>query len=189
MRIALLGPPGSGKGTQGVVLRETYGIPHVSSGELLRAAVREGTDLGRKAKAFMDAGELVPDDLVLAMMKERLAKDDCRRGFLLDGFPRTRAQAEALTTMLSEAATPLDHVVSLSVAEGEIVARLRGRREQEGRADDSDETVIARMRVYTAETAPLLDYYRSRGLLREIDGVGKPEEISGRIRLAVGSPR
>jgi adenylate kinase len=137
----------------------------------------------------MDAGALVPDDLVLAMMKEHLAKDDCRRGFLLDGFPRTRAQAEALTTMLSAAATPLDHVVSLAVAEGDIVARLRGRREQEGRADDSDETVVERLKVYLAETAPLLDYYRSRGVLREIDGVGKPEEVSDRICRAVGSPR
>jgi adenylate kinase len=189
MRIALLGPPGSGKGTQGVVLREAYGIPHVSSGDLLRAAVREGTELGRRAKVFMDSGALVPDDLVLAMMKERLAKDDCRRGFLLDGFPRTRPQAEALTKMLGEVGTPLDHVVSLAVSEGEIIARLRGRREQEGRSDDSDETVLQRMRVYMAETAPLLDYYRSRGVLREIDGVGKPEEISGRIRNAVGSPR
>ena len=189
MRIALLGPPGSGKGTQGVVLRETYGIPHVSSGDLLRAAVREGTELGRKAKAYMDAGALVPDDLVLAMMKERLAKADCHRGFLLDGFPRTRAQAEALTKMLAEAGTPLDRVVSLSVAEGEIVARLRGRREQEGRSDDSDATVLQRMRVYTAETAPLLDYYRARGVLCEIDGVGRPEEISHRIRNALGGQR
>jgi adenylate kinase len=189
MRIALLGPPGSGKGTQGVVLREACGIPHVSSGDLLRAAVRDGTELGRKAKAFMDAGALVPDDLVLAMMKERLAKDDCRTGFLLDGFPRTRAQAEALTKMLDETRTPLDHVVSLSVADAEIVARLRGRREQEGRSDDSDETVLQRMRVYAVETAPLLEYYRARGVLREIDGVGSPAEISGRIRAAVGGPR
>ena len=152
----------------------------------MRAAVRDGTDLGRKAKAFMDAGALVPDDLVLAMMKERLAKDDCRRGFLLDGFPRTRAQAEALTTMLGAAATPLDHVVSLSVAEGEIVARLRGRREQEGRADDSDETVIERMKVYMAETAPLLDYYQSTGLLRTIDGLGSTNEVFNNIRAAIG---
>jgi adenylate kinase len=189
MRIALLGPPGSGKGTQGVVLRETYKIPHVSSGDLLRAAVRDGTELGRRAKAFMDSGALVPDELVLEMMKERLAKDDCREGFLLDGFPRTRAQAEALTKMLAEAETPLDHVVSLSVSEDEILARLRGRREQEGRSDDGDETVRERMRVYTAETAPLLDYYRSHGVLREIDGIGKPEEISARIRTAVRTSR
>ena len=189
MRIALLGPPGSGKGTQGVVLRETYGIPHVSSGDLLRAAVRDGTELGRRAKAFMDAGKLVPDDVVLAMMKERLAQADCRNGFLLDGFPRTSAQAEALTKMLADAETPLDHVVSLSVAEGEIVARLRGRREQEGRSDDSDETVRERLRVYAAETAPLLEYFRARRVLREIDGVGKPDVISDRIRAALGSPR
>jgi adenylate kinase len=189
MRIALLGPPGSGKGTQGVVLRETYAIPHISSGDLLRAAVRDGTELGRKAKTFMDSGALVPDELVLAMMKERLAKDDCRDGFLLDGFPRTRAQAQALTKMLAEVGTPLDHVVSLTVSEGEIVARLRGRREQEGRSDDNDETVVQRMRVYTAETSPLLDYYRAHGVLREVDGVGKPEEISSRIRTAVGNGR
>lgn len=186
MRMALLGPPGSGKGTQGAVLRDAYGIPHVSSGDLLRAAVRDQTELGRKAEAFMDAGQLVPDDLVLAMMRERLRQPDCENGFLLDGFPRTRAQAEALGRMLDEAGTPLEHVVSLAVATEEIVTRLRGRREQEGRSDDNDETVRQRMSVYLDQTAPLLEYYRSRELLREVDGVGRPEEISRRIRAAVG---
>jgi adenylate kinase len=187
MRIALLGPPGSGKGTQGLVLRETFGIPHVSSGDLLRTAVRDGTELGRKAKAYMDAGELVPDDLVLAMMRERLVRKDCEKGFLLDGFPRTRAQAEALAEMLTAANSPLEHVISLAVGADEIVARLRGRRDQEGRSDDGDATVLQRMQVYEEQTAPLLDYYRAQGVLREVDGVGAPEEISRRIRSAVGA--
>jgi adenylate kinase len=189
MRLALLGPPGSGKGTQGAVLRDHFKISHVSSGDLLRAAVREQTELGKKAKAYMDAGELVPDTLVLAMMRERLDKPDCRTGFLLDGFPRTVAQAEALGKMLAIAHTPLDHVVSLSVDENEILARLRGRREQEQRSDDGDDTVKQRLRVYFAETAPLLDYYRKQGLLREIPGVGKPEVISDAIRAALRNGR
>ena len=189
MRLALLGPPGSGKGTQGALLREHYRIPHVSSGDLLRAAVRDGTELGRKAKAYMDAGDLVPDALVLAMMRERLERSDCRAGFLLDGFPRTVAQAEALGRMLAERGTPLDHVVSLGVTEDEILARLRGRREQESRSDDDDETVKQRLRVYFAETAPLLDYYRNHGLLREVHGIGKPDAISTAIRVALGNGR
>jgi adenylate kinase len=189
MRLALLGPPGSGKGTQGAVLRANFGIPHVSSGDLLRAAVRDGTDLGKKAKAFMDAGELVPDALVLAMMNERLEKTDCRNGFLLDGFPRTVAQAEALTRVLAERGAPIEHVVSLAVTEEEVVARLRGRREQEGRSDDGDDTVKQRLRVYFAETAPLLDYYRKQGILREIQGIGTPEAVSTAIRAALENAR
>ena len=189
MRLALLGPPGSGKGTQAAVLRESFKIPHVSSGDLLRAAVREQSELGKKAKAYMDAGELVPDGLVLAMMKERLAKPDCQSGFLLDGFPRTVAQAETLGEMLSAVRTPLEHVISLRVDEQEILARLRGRREQEQRSDDGDDTVKQRLRVYLAETAPLLDYYRKQGLLREIQGVGKPDAVSVAIRTALGNGR
>ncbi len=189
MRLALLGPPGSGKGTQGAVLRAHFGIPHVSSGDLLRAAVRGGTNLGKKAKAYMDAGELVPDALVLAMMDERLEKADCRNGFLLDGFPRTVAQAEALTRMLTERGAPIEHVISLAVTEEEVVARLRGRREQEGRSDDGDDTVKQRLRVYFAETAPLLDYYRKQGILREVQGIGKPEVVSTAIRAALENGR
>ena len=170
-------------------MREHYDIPHVSSGDLLRAAVRDGTELGKKAKSYMDAGELVPDSLVLAMMNERLDKPDCTSGFLLDGFPRTVAQAEALTRMLAERRMPLEHVVSLAVTEDEIVARLRGRREQEGRSDDSDETVKQRLRVYFSETAPLLDYYRKHGVLREVQGIGKPDAISSAIRAALRNGR
>ncbi len=189
MRLALLGPPGSGKGTQGAVLREQFQIPHVSSGDLLRTAVRNGTELGKKAKSFMDAGELVPDALVLAMMNERLDESDCKIGFLLDGFPRTVAQAESLTRMLAERGTPLEHVVSLAVTEQEIVARLRGRRDQEGRSDDSDETVKQRLRVYFSETAPLLDYFRKHGVLREVQGIGTPDEVSTAIRAALRNGR
>jgi adenylate kinase len=189
MRLALLGPPGSGKGTQGALLRVHFGIPHVSSGDLLRVAVRDGTDLGRKAKAFMDVGELVPDALVLAMMNERLENTDCRNGFLLDGFPRTVAQAEALTRTLTERGAPIEHVVSLGVTEEEVIARLRGRRDQEGRSDDGDDTVKQRLRVYFAETAPLLDFYRKQGVLREVQGIGKPEAVSTAIRAALENGR
>lgn len=185
MRIALLGPPGSGKGTQGVMLRDTYEIPHISSGDLLRAAVRDDTELGREAKSYMDSGALVPDALVLAMMAERLEEDDCASGFLLDGFPRTTAQAEVLRTMLEDLGAPLEHVVSLTVDEEEIVARIRGRRAEESRGDDDDETVRKRLAVYREETAPLLDYYREAGLLHEVDGIGTPDEVAGRVARAI----
>ena len=151
--------------------------------------MRDGTALGRKAKSYMDTGELVPDALVLAMMKERLEKPDCRSGFLLDGFPRTMPQAESLTRLLADGHTPLEHVVSLAVTEQEIVARLRGRREQEHRSDDDADTVKQRVRVYFAETEPLLDYFRKQGLLREVQGIGKPEVISAAIRVALGNGR
>jgi adenylate kinase len=169
------------------VLKEAFGIPHISSGDRLRDAGKNETALGLEAKVFMEAGKLVPDDLVLGMMGERLQQDDCRSGFLLDGFPRTVAQGEALLAMLAEVAAPLDHVVSLAVDEDEIVERIRGRREEESRDDDNEETVRQRLRVYRSETAPLLDFYRDLSLLREIDGIGTPEEISSRILASIGA--
>lgn len=187
MRLALLGPPGSGKGTQGIVLKDTLSIPHISSGDLLRDAVKNETALGLEAKAFMDAGKLVPDDLVLGMMGERLQQDDCRTGFLLDGFPRTVAQGEALQAMLAEVGAPLDHVVSLAVDEEEIVERIRGRRAEESRDDDNEETVRQRLGVYRSQTAPLLDFYRGLSILCEIDGIGTPEQISSRIMAGIGA--
>jgi adenylate kinase len=186
MRLILLGPPGSGKGTQSVTLSERLEIPHISSGDLLRDAVRNQTALGVQAQEYMNGGRLVPDALVLEMMHERLALPDCVRGFLLDGFPRTVAQAEALDGLLDRTGQSLEHVVSLAVGDDEIVERIRGRREAEGRDDDDDDTVRERLAVYETQTKPLLAYYREKGLLRPVDGMGRREEIFHRILAAVG---
>ncbi|RMD81828.1 MAG: adenylate kinase [Candidatus Dadabacteria bacterium] len=213
MRIVLLGAPGTGKGTQGARLREAYGVPHVSTGDMLREAVDRGTELGRQAKEYMETGRLVPDSLVLELVGERLAREDCRRGFLLDGFPRTVAQAEALEQMLGERGLGLDHVVSLSVEDDEIVERLSGRRvcpecgrlyhikfsppardsscdacgaELVVRDDDREETIRRRLEVYRRETAPLFAFYAERGLLREVDGSGAPDVVWQRIEAALG---
>jgi adenylate kinase len=188
VRLVLLGPPGSGKGTQSVRLKEKLGISHVSSGELLRDAVKRRTALGKKAQEFMNSGRLVSDDLVLDMMRERLADDDCEGGFLLDGFPRTPAQARALSAMLAENGWPLDRVVLLDVNDAEILERIRGRREAEGRSDDDEATARGRLEVYEKETKPLLEFYRDAKLLIEIDGVGAPEEIFERILVGVAGP-
>ncbi len=186
VRLILLGPPGSGKGTQSALLRKELGIAHLSSGDLLREGVRNGTDLGRKARQFMDEGKLVPDELVLGMMRERLARSDCAAGFLLDGFPRTAAQARALAALLVDNGWPLNHVVLLRVADEEILRRIRGRAEQERRSDDGEETARTRLAVYSRDTAPLLAFYRQAGLLVEVDGMGAPEEICRRILDHVG---
>ena len=176
MRAVLLGPPGAGKGTQADLIQDRLGVPHISTGDLLRTAVGNQTELGRRAKAFMDEGKLVPDELVIGLIRERL-ESDADGGFLLDGFPRNVAQGEALSGLLAENDVALDHVVSLSVPVDELVERMLGR----GRSDDNEETIRARLEVYRQETAPLCDYYRQRGVLREVDGLGSPEEISRRI--------
>jgi adenylate kinase len=186
MRLILLGPPGSGKGTQSAMLRAKLGVAHLSSGDLLREAVRNGTSVGRQARSFMDDGKLVPDELVLGMMLERMARADCTAGVLLDGFPRTEPQARTLDNLLSQNGWPLDHVVSLRVSDEEILKRIRGRAEQEGRSDDSEETAKTRLAVYKRDTAPLLAYYRQAGVLIEVDGIGAPEEICRRILDRVG---
>jgi len=176
MRAVLLGPPGAGKGTQAALMRDRLRVPHISTGDLLRSAVERQTELGKSAKKFMDEGKLVPDELVIGLIRERL-QDDAAEGFLLDGFPRNLAQGETLEELLQENRVALDHVVSLSVPVGELVERMLGR----GRSDDNEETIRARLSVYEQETAPLCDYYRDRGVLREIDGLGSPDEISARI--------
>jgi adenylate kinase len=213
MRVALLGPPGSGKGTQGDVLRNRLRVPHISSGDLLRDAAARGTDLGRKAAAFMERGELVPDELVLGMIRERMAAGDTKSGWLLDGFPRTVAQAEALDGQLKSDGASLEHVISLAVPREDVVVRLGGRRtcaqcgrlyhvkfqapKRDGhcdgcdgalktRRDDEESTIRARLDVYDRQTAPLLEYYRKRGLLREIDGSATPAEVSRSIFRNVG---
>jgi adenylate kinase len=214
MRIILLGAPGSGKGTQSQRLVERYHIPQISTGDLLRAAVAQGTELGRKAKAAMDAGQLVSDDIVLSMIRERLAEPDAAAGFILDGFPRNSAQAHALDALLAELRRPLDAVVMLEVGEPELIRRIAGRRTcrncgrvfnvfsspvPEGercpatggphelfqRPDDREETVAERLKVYAEKTRPLADFYAARGSLRRVNAMGDPEEVTARVEMAL----
>jgi adenylate kinase len=186
-RILLLGPPGSGKGTQAETLVAELGIPQISTGEMLRAAVAAGTAVGIEAKSYMDRGDLVPDSVVISVAGERLAEDDAADGFILDGFPRTAAQAIALDDLLDQLGTRLERCVALVVGENAIVLRLRKRAEIEGRSDDNEETIRNRMSVYHESTRPLIDYYRGKGLLAEVDGMGTPEEVAKRVREALGS--
>jgi adenylate kinase len=177
----LLGAPGAGKGTQAATLVERLGIPHISTGDMLRKAVADKTEIGLEAKVVMDAGKLVSDDIVIAIAEERLSQPDTEKGFVLDGFPRTRAQAEALDDTLSRLGTPLARCVAVTVDTEAVVQRLLKRARLEGRADDNEETIRERMRVYDAQTAPLLEYYGGKGILSEVDGMGTVEEVSARI--------
>jgi adenylate kinase len=183
MNLILLGPPGAGKGTQGQRLSERYDIPEISTGDILRSAVHKGTPLGREAKSYMDRGALVPDEIMIGIIRERLAQDDTERGFILDGFPRTVAQAEALSRLSEEQQRPIEHVISIAVPQEELLQRLAGRRQLEGRQDDTDEAIRHRLEVYERETAPLIDYYRRQGLLRCIVGVGTIDEIFQRVAV------
>jgi adenylate kinase len=187
MRVVLLGPPGSGKGTQGKLLAERLGVPAISTGDILRAAVRDRTPLGRQAQAIMDKGELVSDDLIVALIRERLAERDAGSGFVLDGFPRTIAQAEALEELLAGNGDALSAVVNLSVPESVLVERMLGRSQAEGRADDRPETIRERLRVYREKTEPLVGFYRQRDLVADVDGVGSVPEIAGRVDSALMS--
>lgn len=189
MRIIFLGPPGSGKGTQAKLLSERLQVPAISTGEILRGAVRAGTPLGLQAKATMEAGELVSDDLMVALIRDRVAEKDASRGFILDGFPRTVEQAEALDRLLTGNGPGLSMVLNLSVPEAVIVDRLRGRSKEEGRADDRPDTILERLRVYHQKTEPLADFYRSRRLLADVDGMGDVSDISERIDQALSVPR
>jgi len=212
MDIILLGPPGSGKGTQAQKMVERYHIPQISTGDILRGAVKERTPLGMEAQGYMDQGKLVPDEVVVGIVRERLKESDCKGGFILDGFPRTVPQAEALDSTLGEMQRAIDHVVSIEVPNEELIKRLTGRRTcrncgamyhivfdppaKEGvcdrcgeelyqRDDDQEETIRARLQVYEEQTAPLIAYYRGKGLLRAIDGVGAIEEIFRNIVQAI----
>lgn len=184
-RMILLGPPGAGKGTQATSLIERLDIPHVSTGDMLRAAVKAQTPVGQKAKAVMDAGELVGDDIVIGIAEERLSEDDAKKGFLLDGFPRTIAQADALEALLSKLGVELDCCLALTVDNDAIVERLLKRAEIEGRADDNEETIRERMREYDSKTAPLLEFYKNRDRLVEVDGIGTIDEVEERIKQAL----
>ena len=215
MRIVLLGGPGSGKGTQAKKLTEKYNIPQISTGDIFRAAVKEGTPMGAKAKEYMDKGELVPDDVVVGVVEERLVKPDLENGYMLDGFPRTLPQAEALDGILQKTGKAIDHAVLVDVPDQELMKRLTGRRtcrnsdcgkmyhvmfnppKKEGicdtcgselyqRADDSEATIRERLNVYAEQTAPLVDYYEKKGLLRRIEGVGDINDIYNSIRQDLG---
>jgi adenylate kinase len=189
MRLVLLGAPGSGKGTQATRLKEALNVPHISTGELLRAAVKAGTPLGLKAKAVMDAGNLVSDEIVLAMLEERLGAPDVANGFILDGYPRNLAQANALDALLARLQQPVDVAVQLDVGTELLIQRLAGRAEAEGRADDSPEAVRNRLRVYTDQTAPVIDFYRGCSKLICVFGVGSVDEVLGRVLAAIREPQ
>jgi len=212
MKIILLGPPGAGKGTQAAMLMERFGIPQISTGDMLRAAVQAQTSLGNKAKQIMDAGGLVPDEVVVGIVHDRLQLEDCQEGFILDGFPRTQAQADSLKQVLVELDKPLDAVISLQVDIDALVARLTGRRTcidcgkgfhlhydpptQKGlcsacggrlmqRDDDREETIRNRMKIYQEQTAPLEDYYRTEGLLKDVDGMADISTVQQTIVIAL----
>ena len=215
MRLVLVGPPGAGKGTQAEHIAKHYRIPNISTGDIFRANVAERTSLGEIAKSYMDEGELVPDDLTVAMVRDRLGRDDTDGGFLLDGFPRTVPQAESLSTMLDELDVPLDVVLKITVDDDEVVRRLSGRRicrscgrtfhvefdppDTEGvcdacggelyqRDDDKPETVRRRLQVYREQTKPLVEYYEDRGLLRRVAGTGEVTEVTKRAIEALEQP-
>jgi len=181
MRIVLLGAPGSGKGTQAALMVKRLGLPHISTGLLLRNAAKRGTELGLKAKSIIDRGELVPDEIMSDMIEERLSRADMANGFILDGYPRNLAQARSLDQMLERLGQPADIAIQIDVDPDQIINRLAGRAEQEGRADDSENIVRNRMRVYHEKTAPVIDYYAGRGLLTHVLGDGSIEVILERI--------
>ncbi len=185
MRIVLLGPPGSGKGTQAALLKERLGVPHISTGDLLRSAVAEGTELGKKAKAAMDAGELVSDELMLGLIEEKLGQPEVEPGFILDGYPRNQAQAEALDQLLERLGQPLDRALELVVDEEQIVQRLAKRAEEEGRSDDTEDVVRNRLAIYREQTAPISEHYEKKGLLVQVDGIGEIETVNQRLAAAL----
>ncbi|EOD01011.1 adenylate kinase [Caldisalinibacter kiritimatiensis] len=214
MRLILLGPPGAGKGTQASKIVKKYNIPHISTGDIFRKNIKEGTELGKKAKEYMDKGFLVPDEVVVAIVKDRLMKDDCKEGFLLDGFPRTVAQADALDTELSNLNVSLDKVLNISVSKENLIERAVGRRvckecgetyhvkfnppkkdnicdacggELHQRKDDTEETVTKRIEVYLEQTKPLIDYYSEKGILVDINGEQDIDAVFSDIVSVLGS--
>jgi adenylate kinase len=208
MRMIFIGPPGAGKGTQAARLLDRYGIPHVSTGDMLRAAVKAGTDMGKMAQEFMSAGKLVPDDVIIGIVRDRLKEDDAAKGVLLDGFPRTVPQAEALDQMLTAEGIALDAVLLLEVPDTPIVERIVGRRSDPEtgriyhltfdpppaeiadrlvhRKDDTEDAVRTRLSAYHAQTAPIIPFYEAKGLVKRVNGVGSPDEVTARIIEVLG---
>jgi adenylate kinase len=216
MNLILLGPPGAGKGTQAKILIKKYGIPQISTGDILRSAVKEQTPMGVKAKGFMDSGALVPDEVVVGIVEERIGKPDCAEGYILDGFPRTVAQADSLTVMLRNKGAGIDHVISITVDNEELLKRITGRRTCKGcgagyhvlydppkqadvcnecggelyqRDDDREETMRRRLEVYEEQTSPLIAYYMDRNLLRTVDGMGDIDDIQRKLIELIESAR
>jgi adenylate kinase len=182
MRIVIMGAPGSGKGTQAALIVKELGLDHISTGDLLRAAVASGSALGQRAKEVMDRGELVSDEIVLGLLEERLANGDHGAGFILDGFPRNIAQAEALDVLLERIGQPVDEALQIDVDEDQVVERIAKRAALEGRSDDTEETVRNRLKVYGEQTAPVVDYYARKGILSRVLGDGSIEEVFQRIQ-------
>ncbi|WP_036090132.1 adenylate kinase [Leptospira sp. WS58.C1] len=173
-----MGPPGAGKGTQAKILCDTLGIPQISTGDILRAAVKNGTQMGLEAKKYMDAGDLVPDSVVIGIIKDRLVEPDCKNGFLLDGFPRTVEQAEALDKILNSEGLKIKRAINLEVPDEELLQRLLKRAEIEGRSDDNETTIKSRLETYNKKTLPLLDYYAAKGNLSRVNGVGNLDTVT-----------
>lgn len=186
MFVLLLGAPGSGKGTQGKILAERLGCAKITTGDLLRGAVAAGTPLGREAKSYMDAGKLVPDAVILSLIKEQLARPEAQAGAVLDGFPRTAAQAELVDNVLAERGQRLTHILLLDVPEEELVRRMTGRAAAEGRSDDTPAAIKTRLQVYQRDTAPLVAYYAQRGIVHRVPGSGTVDEIATEIKRIIG---
>ncbi len=217
MNIVLLGPPGAGKGTQAQRIQDEYGLVQLSTGDMLRAAAKSGSEIGKKAKAIMDAGKLVPDDVVIQLIAERIEEPDCKKGFILDGFPRTTTQAETLDAMLADKGLKLDHVIELEVDDAALIDRISGRftcakcgagyhdryhrpktdgvcdkcgsTEFTRRADDKAETVKTRLAAYHAQTAPILPYYRAKGSLKAVDGMASIDDVTRALEAILGRPK
>lgn len=191
MNIILLGPPGAGKGTQAKVLVDNHGVVQLSTGDMLRAAVASGSELGQQAKAVMDAGKLMPDEIMVEIISARIAEPDCANGFILDGFPRTTAQADALDKMLEKKGLPLDHVIEIAVNDAVLIDRINARvaetPEAERRDDDNAETLKHRLDVYHEQTAPILPYYEARGMLKRVDGMQSIDEVSKQIGAIISA--
>ena len=185
LNVLLLGPQGAGKGTQGKLIAAEYGVPHIATGDMLRAAMADGTELGRRVKPIYDAGDLVPDEIMIALIRERLAAADAAGGFVLDGFPRTTPQADALDAMLEEIERPLTVVFEFQLPEQVAIERLRGRAQEEGRPDDTPEAVRKRLDLYREQTEPLVEYYRARGILDGIAAEPPVAEVSAEIQRAL----
>jgi adenylate kinase len=185
MRLILMGPPGAGKGTQAKIIGAHFGIPAISTGDIFRANVSANTELGQEAKRYMEAGEYVPDAVTNAMVKDRIGLDDCKSGFLLDGYPRTVAQVQELDEMLADYDMTLDAVISLTVDDEELIARLLQRAHVEGRSDDTEDVIRHRQEVYAEQTAPLISVYRDRGLLVEVDGMGEIDVVTHKVFQAL----
>lgn len=186
-RLLIIGPQGSGKGTQGARIADHLGIPTISTGDVFRANVKDGTELGLKVKALIDAGDLVPDDLTSEIVRDRLSQEDAAHGFLLDGYPRNLGQVGDLDAFLDGRGEPLTAVIELSVPRDESIARLSRRAAEQGRADDNEESIAKRLSIYESETAPILDVYRERGIVDGVDGVGSLDEITERITVALAA--